>query len=327
MIKKEYQLVGHELKTPLINAAGLINGPEADGLLRDVATLAASEIGAITVGSWTMLRRLGNAALFGEPTYHYDHQSGEMTNALGLPNVGLDAGEQLIGPIKAEAGNKPVIFSVSPTLPEANIGDSIDQSRLMVARLFSRGAELVELNVSCPNIVDQTGGRKPIMGHDPETMARLAEGLAGDLDSNLYGHYLGLKLPPYISPKQKQAQPAIATIIKDGPFGFVVTANTIPGNRPVDDQDNPRLTVPGGGGGLSGPATKDEGRRQLNIWRNSLPKKPLLSALGVFGGQEVAARMTMGATAAEMNSRFWQSSNWKRTVTEILVELSDHLDG
>ena len=327
MVAKKYQLAGYELQTPLINAAGLVNGPEAGGLLRDVATLAASEIGAITVGSWTMLRRLGNAALFGEPTYYYDPRAGEMTNALGLANVGLDAGEQLIGPIKAEAGDKPVIFSLSPTLPEADIGDSIDQSRLMVARLFSQGAELVELNVSCPNIVNQTGGRKPIMGHDPETMARLAEGLANDLDSNLYGHYLGLKLPPYISRQQKLAQQTIAAIIEDGPFGFAVTANTIPGSRPVDDQDNPHLTVPGGSDGLSGPATKDEGRRQLNIWRHSLPKTPLLSALGVFDGQEVATRMTMGATAAEMNTRFWQSSNWKRTVTEILVELSDHLDG
>ena len=326
MIKKEYELVGHELKTPLINAAGLVNGHEAGGLLRDVATLAATEIGAITVGSWTMLRRLGNAALFGEPTHYYDHLTGEMANALGLPNVGLDEGEWLVGLIKAEAGDKPVIFSVSPTLPEAGIGDSIDQSQLMVERLFFQGAELVELNVSCPNIVDQTGGRKAIMGHDPETMARLAEGLANDIDANLYSHCLGLKLPPYISPRQKQAQQKITDIIKDGPFGFIVTANTIPGSRPVDDRGNPRLTVPGGGGGLSGPATRDEGRRQLDIWRESLPTKPVVSTLGVFDGQEVAARMEAGATAVAMNSRFWQSSNWKRTVTEILVELSDHLD-
>lgn len=323
---KSYQLADHELTTPVVAAAGLINGPEAQSLLRNVAAAAETEIGAVTVGSWTMLKRLGNAALFGEPTDHFDPQTGEMTNALGLPNVGLDEGQRLVEPIKAEASPKPVIFSASPTTPEAGIGDAVDQSLTLVRRLFAAGAELVELNVSCPNVVDPDGSRKPIMGHDPQTMDRLAQELADDADSNLYADRLGLKLPPYIGLEDDQTQRQVAKILGQAPVGFVVASNTIPGHRPVDDRGRPILSVPDGLGGLSGPKTYLQGRQQLALWRHSLPQKPIVSALGAYDGQEVATRLNMGAVAVGMNARFWHRRSWQQTVTEILVELSQHLD-
>ena len=325
-MSKNYELAGYELATPLITAAGLINGPQANRLRRDVETLADTEVGAITVGSWTIERRLGNAALFGEPTDHYDHRTGEMTNALGLPNVGLDQGEQLVEPLKRQAGDKPIIFSASPAEASQSAGDVIDQSQQLVRRLFAAGADLVELNVSCPNVVDQTGDRKPIMGHDPQTMDRLADSLDNDPDAGHYRQRLGLKLPPYIGPEQRLARLAIGRSLSQGPFGFLVVSNTIPNHRPVDSQGQPRLSVPGGFGGLSGPATKEEGQRQLELWRLNLPEKPVVSTLGVFDGAEVANRLKAGADAVAMNCRFWQSRNWKRTVTEILVELSQAAD-
>ena len=315
-----------ELETPIVAAAGLINGPEPRRLLRDVQTLAETAIGAITVGSWTIPPQAGNAARYGEPTDYFDRASGEMTNSLGLPNLGLEVGEKLVPELIDSADGKPVIFSVSPTLSETAIGDSVEQSLTLVRRLFAAGADWVELNVSCPNLIDRAGGREPIMGHDPETMSKLAEALAAEPDADLLARGLGLKLPAYIGTEELINSERIKTAIRQAPIGFIVTSNTIPGQRPVDQYGQPRLSVPGGIGAGSGPATKAEGRRQLAGWLVRLPETPILSGLGVFDGQEVAFRRALGAVAVEMHTRFWQSSNWQRTLTEVLIELSDHID-
>ena len=318
--------LGHSLENPLINAAGLVNGPEIKGLLTDIERLALSAIAGVTIGSWTLEKRLGNASQFGEPTSYYDRQKQAMINALGLPNVGLNIGEKHVAKILDIAGNKPVIFSVSPAPCIETPKDSIQQSVELIDRLLQAGAPLIELNLSCPNIISDDNLPKPILGYDLEAIKKLNQALNQLADSASLSDRLGLKLPPYIKPEELQVFNEMATLIVAMPIGFLTVCNTIAGSRPLNQAGLPILSVPGGVGGLSGPATKMEGRRQLDLWRHKMPDDlPIISALGIYDGLEIVKRQSLGASLCGVNTRLYQSSNWSKTITEILVEYSQYL--
>ncbi len=83
-----YELVGVELESPLINAAGSINGSSAEKILQEVTLLADTAIGAVTAGSFTVPSQEGNEAKFGAPVYYHDPVTKKTYNSMGLPNIG-----------------------------------------------------------------------------------------------------------------------------------------------------------------------------------------------------------------------------------------------
>ena len=311
-------------ENPLFNAAGLLNGWQIKTLLRDVERLASSPIGGLTVGSWTLERRLGHAALYGEPVEHYDEETGLMTNSLGLPNVGIRVGERYVPEIIELAADKPVIFSVSPAPLETGSRDAVRQAVLLIDRLLAAGAQLVELNVSCPNLI-KADQPQLNLGYDTEALERLAQALRQHPDYHQLASRLGLKLPPYLEPAEVSIQSKVATILKTMPLAFVTVCNTIANQRPTDHHGRQLLSVPGGRGGGSGPATTEIGRQQLERWQQLLPADlPVISALGVYDGQEILKRRQLGAFTCAVNTRLWRSSNWQQTVTELLIEYGSY---
>jgi dihydroorotate dehydrogenase len=86
------------------------------------------------------------------------------------------------------------------------------------------------------------------------------------------------------------------------------------------------LAVPGGRGGMSGPACKSIGRAQLVLWKASLAAVgradfPIVSSLGVDGAEEVNARLRLGAAAAGGTSMFMLSMHWAETVRRVVDNL------
>ncbi len=321
MAKGDYELAGVELDAPLVNAAGSINGPYTERLLREVDVLAGTGIGAITVGSFTIPAQEGNAAKFGEPVYHHDPGTHRTYNSMGLPNIGFDAAVALAPEVISRADGKPVIFSGSPTnAPEH--GSSVEQATRLAYGFLQAGAKLVEINVSCPNVVTEGGGRKPIMGYDLETMHELIDALATEVGE---GEKLGVKLPPYLSEEEKAVAFDLGKLLRTrNVFSFVVTANTIPNQEPLDANGEHILTVPGGKGGMSGPATKEVGREQLQLWRGLLDSSAdIVSALGLDSGKELKTRLQLGAVAAGGVTFLWESANWKDAVTKLLVDFAE----
>jgi len=319
----EYQLSGVELDSPLINAAGSINGPSAESILREVDMLARTGIGAITVGSFTVPRQDGNEAKYGSPTYYHDPIEGRTYNSTGLPNIGLEATLVLAPAIikRLHDNGKPVIFSGSPTT-SPDTSSSVEQAQKLVYEFLQAGADLVELNVSCPNVVTKGGGRKPIMGYDLESMAELIDVLAAEVGE---GHKIGVKFPPYLSDEEKLLIPAIAKLLKaKNVCSFLVTANTIPNQIARNADGSPILTVPNGAGGMSGPATKEVGREQLRLWNEQTGGSiDIVSALGVDSGKEVQVRRSLGAVAAEGVTFLWESDNWASKVSAVLHDFAD----
>ncbi len=319
----EYAIAGVELSSPLLNAAGSINGPYAERMLREVDVLASTGIGAITVGSFTIPRQEGNEAKFGSPTYHYDATEGKTYNSMGLPNIGLEGALTLAPDLVSRSHDKgkPVVYSGSPTMsPES--GNSVEQARRLAYELLQTGVDLVELNVSCPNVVTDGGGRKPILGYDLESMAELVDALASEIGE---GQRLGVKLPPYVTDEEKLLIPDVAKMLRaKNVFSFMVTANTIPNQVASNNDGTPILSVPNGAGGMSGPATKEVGREQLRLWHEQMGGSiDIVSALGVDSGREVHVRHSLGAVAAEGVTFLWESDNWAAKVSDMLNQYAD----
>ncbi len=325
MTNQEYSIAGNDIETPLVNAAGSINGTSRELILRETNILASTAIGAITVGSFTVPGQIGNEAVYGSPTYYHDKETCTTYNSMGLPNIGLAAAKNVMPEIIkiAHEKGKPVIASVASTLESKKIGNSFEQLVRLVYEMQLTGVDMIEVSPGSPNTILDNGGRKPLIAYDLEAMHELIEELApwtGTLDSKV-----GLKLPPYISKEQKSIMSDLANLLNaKRAFGFLVTSNTIPNQTVLGTNNEPILSVPVGSGGMSGPATKEIGREQLRLWRQLLDDSiDIISTLGVDSGKELAIRRQLGASAAGGVSFLWESDNWGSTVTDIISEWVD----
>lgn len=312
------------MESPLVNAAGSINGVNKEEILRLVEDLAETPIGAITVGSFTVPEQEGNEAKYGSPVYFSDQESGYTYNSMGLPNIGIEAAVKLMPEIttRAHEQGKPVIASVSPTKPNPEIGGPIRQTAKLVSELLETDVDFIEVNTACPNIVTEEGGRKPILGYDLEAMHELVAEVAKWAGKPPADSRLGIKLPPYLSPEERAVTPALAKLFVEDPvFKFIATSNTIPNQTPTDKDGDLILSVPGGAGGMSGLATKEIGRDQLQLWRELAGDDiEIVSMLGVDSGKELAVRRRLGAVAAGGVTMWWESDNWKRTATQAVED-------
>lgn len=316
-----YEILGWDLESPLVNAAGSINGTNPESILEEVETLADTGIGAITVGSFTVPSQEGHAAKYGEPVYYHDASNGKTYNSMGLPNIGLEAAVALAPEILARANGKPVILSGSPTMSPEH-GGSVEQAKRLAYELLDTGVNLVEINVSCPNIVTEGGGRKPIMGYDLETMEELVEALDEEVGEE---QRLGIKLPPYLTDEELATAKRLGRLLNAISVAqFLVTSNTIPNQEPINEAGEHVLTVPSGKGGMSGSATKEVGRDQLRLWKGLMGDSvDIVSTLGVTTGQELATRLELGAMAAGGVTFLWESANWKEAVTKVLFDFAN----
>jgi len=318
----DYELAGRVLETPLLNAAGSVNGTSQELIQRDVATLARSPIGAIVFGSLTVHKQADNEVRFGAPAYHHDSDTGATYNSMGLPNIGLDNALRLMPDLVARAHErgKPLVVSVSPTLPNPEVGDTLEQTARLVGELMTTRADLIEVNTSCPNIVNESGDRKPVLGYDLDSMATLVSRL--EHIAGMKATRLGVKLPPYLTHEERSIIPELAQLFAEHPvFAYIATANTIPNQVARDKIGQPILRVPDGAGGLSGPITREVGREQLQLWHEATGGTiDIVSSLGVDSGREMAKRRDLGAAAVSGVTFLWESNDWGKAVTDMITE-------
>lgn len=316
-----YHLSDIKLESPFMNSAGSLHGTNTDFLLDKVRALSQTRIGAITLGSFTIPKREGNAATFGHPTYHYDLYTGRTYNSKGLPGPGLDRILELAPLFNQIAGDKPLIYSGSTTFATPEIGEGPEQISRLAYDFFDKArAKIVEVDAGCPHILATDGQRMPIVGYDYEVMDKLIDGLQNAIGT---GQKIGIKLPPYLSIEQRKLVPKIAKRIREsGVFAYLATSNTIPDQVPLDERGAPILSVLGGKGGMSGPATKAIGQEQLCLWRQAMgPNFEIVSSLGVDSGEEIAVRLRLGATAVAATSLFLQCiDNWSVTANHTIEQ-------
>ena len=137
MLDFSVEIAGIRLEHPLMNGAGTCKLIDGD---MGVKTLVRSATSAIVVGSITLEPRPGNS---GDVFFV---NNGFSLNSMGLPNPGADYyRKNLPEMVKlAHQARKPLFVSVA--------GFTHEEYADLTVLAFDGGADLVELNLACPNV-------------------------------------------------------------------------------------------------------------------------------------------------------------------------------
>lgn len=274
------EVAGIRLEHLLMNAAGTCK------MLEDVKKLSRSTTAAVMVGSITVEPRTGNSGdvYWAGPMFSL--------NSLGLPNRGApyyrDALPEMVAVAHGEG--KPLFVSVAGFSPE----EYVDLTELA----FRGGADLVELNLGCPN-VRQGNTQKRIACFDPalvaEVLRRVEERVGADAK-------VSVKISPFSDPF---ALTEVAQVIGVSKVAKVVTTvNTFP-NAFSYNGTKPRITPGGGLAGFAGPAMKPIGLGQVRQLRGLLPEHvQIIGVGGITHGQDIREYQESGAVATQVATAY-----------------------
>ena len=214
------------------NSAGFIKDPGDmfDGILRSAAT-------DITIGSITLEPREGNLG----NVYDFDGETGTNTNALGMPNPGLEETLKFAPEMADRAGraDKKLWWSIAGFSPE-------EYAHLMDALSPFGG---IEFNWGCPNVWG-SAGQKPIVSFNPP----LIQEILHTCDFSRKTQRARAKLSPYSDPSMLSS---VGKVLRDnrGLISTVVACNTFANGIAMKKDEQARsLETKNGYGGVAGTA-------------------------------------------------------------------------
>ena len=273
------RFAGYDVEVPFAPAAGVLNGANEELLEQQISDVIRSPAGVVIPGSFTWLGGLGNEGT----VYYHNKMTGQTANSMGLPNI---SGPRAAGlyPKWKEIGD----FYGTPVMPSVSPGKGEDPTKVlpdMVEMFVEAGAPAVEVNYSCPNKIDEQGGREPILGYDLEQMEEIDQEIVRRVGDAVV---IDRKLPPYVGEKRLLI-PAAGEIFSHADGRVVLSmSNTLGGQQVLTERGDPAGNL----GGMSGPATREVGRDQLKQFKDILPKDiGTISCLGVDSGKEVFHRV------------------------------------
>ena len=259
-------LAGVEFKNPVVVASGTFGFGREYGQLYDL-----SQLGGICVKGLTAQRREGN------PPPRIAETPMGILNSVGLQNPGVDAFIAHELPFLRQHDVK-VIANISGNTPE-EYGE-------MCEKLSDAGVDLIEVNISCPNV--KAGGMA--YGTRPELAAEvtgMAKAHAGRVP-------VMVKLSPNVTDITE-----IARAVADAGADALSLINTLRGMRIDVNTRRPILRM--NTGGLSGPAVLPVAVRMVWEVRNAV-SLPILGMGGVSDGDSAAQMMLAGASAVAVGT-------------------------
>lgn len=258
-------LCGINLSTPFVLASGIL-GTSA-GLLVRAARLGA---GAVTAKS------AGPAPRQGHPNPIVVDWGGGLINAVGLPNPGAEREAEVLAEARSalQSLGVPLIASIFAGAPEefATVAHAVLRAR----------PDLLELNISCPNVHDDFGEPFAASCAGAVSVVRAVRPVC---DVPLF-----VKLAPNVPNIGRIAAEAVAA----GADG-ITAINTMPGM--VIDVESGRPVLTNKSGGLSGPAIKPIAVRCIYEIAETMPDVPIIGTGGVASGRDAAELIMAGATA------------------------------
>ena len=259
-------LCGVELKNPVIAASGTF------GYGMEFAEFyPISKLGGISCKGTTLKERQGN------PAPRIAETPCGMLNSVGLQNPGVDVFLSTYLPwLKGQ-----------DTVVIANIaGHSVEEYGEMAERLRTSAVDMIELNISCPN-VKEGGVNFGLSCDSVETVTAQVKKRCGDKP-------LMVKLTPNVASIGEIAAAAEAA----GADGLSLI-NTLTGMR-VDIRSR-RPILRNNTGGLSGPAVFPVAVRMVHeVYRRV--KIPVVGMGGISTWEDAAEMMIAGATAVQVGA-------------------------
>jgi dihydroorotate dehydrogenase (subfamily 1) family protein len=280
-------LGGVELQNPLIPASGCFGFGDEFLDFYDPNIL-----GAVALKGTTRDPRDGNA------TPRIAETPAGMINSIGLQNPGIEIvlNEKL--PDLARFYHQPVIMNIS--------GFSVDEY-VHCCEKTDGLAEIIELNVSCPNV--HGGGIS--FGSSCDALSEVVNAVRAVVNESR----LFIKLSPNVTDIVSMAKAAV-----DAGADGLTLVNTMLGMRIDPAKRKPIIAA--GAGGFSGPAIFPIAVRMIHAVRSNL-NVPVIGSGGISTARDVIEMMMVGASAIQVGAATLADP---LTIPRILDELPAEMD-
>ena len=198
-------------------------------------------------------------------------------NAVGLQNPGVD--HYLVDDL-------PKLKKIGATVI-ANVAGHCDEDYCeVVAKLANCDADMLEINVSCPNVTH--GGMS--VGTDPVALSKLMDKLRPMTDKPMI-----VKLTPNVTNITEPARAAV-----EHGADALSMINTVLGMRLNIKTGEP--IIANRTGGVSGPAVLPVGIAAVYRVRTALPEVPIIGIGGIDTGEKALEYLYAGANAVEVGA-------------------------
>ena len=265
MIDTRVNIAGVELKNPVMTASGTFGSGMEYSEFVDLSRLG----GVVTKG-------VADVPWPGNPTPRVAETTGGMLNAIGLQNPGIDVFCKRDIPFLKQHDTK-IMVNVC--------GYSTEEYLRVVERLASEPVDLLEINISCPNVKE--GGIA--FGQDPkavETITREVKKVAAQP--------VVMKLSPNVTDITVMARAAEA-----GGADAVSLINTLTGMK--IDVERQTFALANKTGGMSGPAVKPVAVRMVYQVAQSV-NIPIIGMGGIATAEDALEFILAGATAVSVGT-------------------------
>ena len=248
-----------KLESCIMNAAGLGTVTH-----ENIKLLEQTKVGAIVSKTCTYERRNGHL----DPTSYFDDMGS--INSVGLRNQGYKYY------LNYKPILKPYILSVAP------------DKRIFEDEEIYNVADLIELNLSCPNMQYNSTYR--------ESLRKITE---------CCNKRFGIKLPPFIETKDIEIMSD--TIKEFENISFITCCNTLKNGLILDDFGN--STISQVLGGIGGKYLKPIALS--NVYRfNKIVNIPIIGCGGIECGKDVMDYLKCGAKAVQVGTYFFNHGPW-----------------
>lgn len=269
----ELRIGGIRLKNPVTVASGTF------GYGREFADfIDIGRLGAVAVKGLTLQPRAGN------PPPRLVETPAGMLNAIGLENVGVEA----------YLRDKLPYLRQFDTVVIANIsGFSVGEYVALTERLCEgQGGDLIEVNVSCPNV--RHGGMA--FGADPRMLEEITRAVVGHSTVPVV-----VKLSPNVTDVA-----AMARIVEDAGAAAVSLVNTF--LAMVVDVERRRPVLGNRTGGLSGPAIRPIAVRMVHEVFRAVTI-PIIGMGGIMTARDALEFLIAGAGAIAVGTANFVTPN------------------
>jgi dihydroorotate dehydrogenase (NAD+) catalytic subunit len=212
-----------------------------------------------------------------------------LINAVGLANPGVDAEVDELRKTKA------LLKQSGAALIASVFADTVENFALVAGRLIEAEPDLLEINISCPNVHDEFG--TPFAA-DASAAAKATGAVKKAVAGGASGPPVLVKLSPHVADIASIAR-AVESAGADG----ISAINTLTGM--VIDIDAQQPILANRTGGLSGPAIRPLAVRCVyDIYR--AVKIPILGMGGVSSGRDAVEMVMAGASAVGVGSAVYE---------------------
>ena len=258
-------IAGVTMKNPVTTGSGTFGSGEEFSEFVDL-----SKLGAVTT------KGVANVPWPGNPVPRVAEVYGGMLNAIGLQNPGIDVFVERDIPYLKKAG-ATIIVNVC--------GKSEKDYLEVVERLADQPVDLLEINVSCPNVKE--GGIA--FGQDPKAIEAITKEIKKHAKQPVI-----MKLSPNVTDITEMAKAAV-----DAGSDALSLINTLTGMK--IDIERRDFVLANKTGGMSGPAIKPVAVRMVYQVANAVDV-PIIGMGGISTAEDALEFIMAGATAVSVGT-------------------------